>query len=77
MRKTRIAGAMIAGAAAATMLAGPALADTNTSGDFGFISGNQVQVPVNVPVNVCGNGIGVLGIGNGAAKCGAVGINSL
>ena len=77
MRKTRVVGAMIAGVAAVTMLGGPALADTNTSGDFGLGSGNQVQVPINVPVNVCGNSVGILGVANSAAKCGAVGINDL
>ncbi len=30
-------------------------------------SGNQIQVPVHVPVNVCGNSINVVGLLNPAA----------
>nr|WP_262928574.1 chaplin [Streptomyces sp. CBMA152] len=26
----------------------------------GFLSGNLVQVPIDIPINVCGNGIGIL-----------------
>lgn len=78
MRKTRIVGAVLAGAAAITVLGTPAFADTVDGGGQGSIlGGNQVVVPVNVPVNVCGNGIGVLGIGTGVGKCTAVGANGL
>jgi hypothetical protein len=34
-------------------------------GSPGFLSGNVIQVPVNVPVNVCGNSVNVLGLLNG------------
>jgi hypothetical protein len=78
MRKTRIVGAIIAGAAAVTVLGAPAFADTVDGGGQGSIlGGNQIVVPVNVPVNACGNGIGVLGIGGGSADCTAVGANGL
>ncbi|WP_328222634.1 chaplin [Streptomyces sp. NBC_00310] len=40
-------------------------ADGRTSGSPGVASGNHVQVPVDVPVNLCGNNISVIGIGNG------------
>ncbi|WP_069814260.1 chaplin [Streptomyces sp. TP-A0874] len=33
----------------------------------GFLSGNLIQVPVNVPINVCGNTVTVLGLLNGSA----------
>ncbi|MER5178000.1 chaplin [Streptomyces sp. NPDC002896] len=33
----------------------------------GIGSGNHVQVPVDVPVNVCGNSVTIGGLGNGAA----------
>ncbi|MER5523065.1 chaplin [Streptomyces sp. NPDC002677] len=53
-------------AAAAGMLslyASPALADTDATGTAGgspgVVSGNNVQAPVNVPVNVCGNSVDV------------------
>lgn len=72
MRKTRITGAIFAGAAAAVVvMGGPASADTVTSGDYSILGGNQFQVPISVPVNVCGNAVGVLGQANAAAKCGA------
>ncbi|GAA3024481.1 chaplin [Streptomyces glomeratus] len=38
----------------------------HTGGSPGVGSGNTVQVPVDVPVNVCGNSVNVVGIGNGA-----------
>lgn len=62
MRKTRIAGAIFGVAAAAALVAGPASADTGTSGDGSVLSGNQVQVPVSIPVNACGNAVSVLGL---------------
>lgn len=63
---TVAAGTMIAlGSAAA-----PALADSGASGAAqgspGVLSGNVVQVPVHVPVNVCGNTIDVVGLLNPA-----------
>ncbi|WP_431995375.1 chaplin [Streptomyces griseoflavus] len=39
-------------------------ADAHTSDSPGVASGNQIQVPVHVPVNVCGNTVDVLGAGN-------------
>ncbi|GAA3773861.1 chaplin [Streptomyces chiangmaiensis] len=38
----------------------------HTSGSPGVGSGNHVQVPVDVPVNVCGNSVDVGGLGNPA-----------
>ncbi|WP_306819902.1 chaplin [Streptomyces sp. CA-210063] len=40
-------------------------ADGHASNSPGVASGNHVQAPVDVPVNVCGNTISVVGIGNG------------
>ncbi|MFI5572478.1 chaplin [Streptomyces sp. NPDC051740] len=39
-------------------------ADGYTGGSPGVGSGNHVQVPVHVPVNVCGNSVDILGAGN-------------
>ncbi|MBT3151852.1 chaplin [Streptomyces sp. CHD11] len=39
-------------------------ADARTGDSPGVGSGNQVQVPVHIPVNVCGNSVDVLGAGN-------------
>lgn len=50
--------------------AGAAVADSGASGAAvgspGVISGNNAQVPVHVPVNVCGNSINVIGLLNPA-----------
>ncbi|MER7680837.1 MULTISPECIES: chaplin [unclassified Streptomyces] len=50
--------------------AGLALADAGAQGAAvgspGVLSGNVIQVPVNVPVNVCGNTINVVGLLNPA-----------
>ncbi|MFI6351882.1 chaplin [Streptomyces sp. NPDC050743] len=50
--------------------AGLALADTGAEaaavGSPGVLSGNLVQVPVHVPVNVCGNTVDVIGLLNPA-----------
>lgn len=50
--------------------AGLALADAGANGEAvgspGVLSGNVVQVPVNIPVNVCGNTVDVIGLLNPA-----------
>ncbi|MFG3017330.1 chaplin [Streptomyces sp. NPDC048254] len=50
--------------------AGLALADAGAQGEAvgspGVLSGNVIQVPVNIPVNVCGNTIDVIGLLNPA-----------
>lgn len=45
---------------------GGANAGGSAVGSPGVGSGNQVQVPVEVPVNACGNSVNVVGLGNGA-----------
>ncbi|MEU9556657.1 chaplin ChpH [Streptomyces fumanus] len=63
----------VAAAAAATgglVLAGAglAVADSGAQGAAahspGVVSGNVIQVPVHVPVNVCGNTVDVIGVLN-------------
>ncbi|MFG2308576.1 chaplin [Streptomyces sp. NPDC048566] len=50
--------------------AGLAMADAGAQGAAvgspGVLSGNVVQVPVNIPVNVCGNTVSVVGLLNPA-----------
>ncbi|MEL5954895.1 chaplin ChpH [Streptomyces sp. NPDC001890] len=50
--------------------AGMAVADSGAQGAAvgspGVISGNNIQVPIHVPVNVCGNTISVIGLLNPA-----------
>ncbi|MTE18334.1 DUF320 domain-containing protein [Streptomyces sp. TRM43335] len=50
--------------------AGVAAADSGAQGAAvgspGVISGNVVQVPIHIPVNVCGNTVSVIGLLNPA-----------
>ncbi|MDT0432678.1 MULTISPECIES: chaplin [unclassified Streptomyces] len=50
--------------------AAPAMADAGAEaaavGSPGVLSGNVLQVPVHIPVNVCGNSINVVGLLNPA-----------
>ena len=50
--------------------AGLALADAGADaaaiGSPGVLSGNVVQVPIHIPVNVCGNTVNVIGLLNPA-----------
>ncbi|MEV1048103.1 chaplin [Streptomyces sp. NPDC049916] len=57
-------GALIAGGAG--MASADAGAQSLAAGSPGVGSGNSVQVPVHVPVNVCGNTINVIGLLNPA-----------
>lgn len=62
--------AVAAGTLMAMGAAAPALADSGAQGAAkkspGVISGNVVQVPVHVPVNLCGNTVSVIGLLNPA-----------
>ncbi|MEU0784055.1 chaplin [Streptomyces sp. NPDC006173] len=67
-RNGLIAAAAASGALAATMPAhADSAADGTAAGSPGVISGNTVQLPVHVPVNVCGNTVNVVGLLNPAA----------
>ncbi|MER6565945.1 chaplin [Streptomyces sp. NPDC001093] len=50
----------------AAFAAGGAAADGSAAGSPGLISGNGIQLPVHVPVNVCGNTVNVVGLLNPA-----------
>ncbi|MYW63787.1 DUF320 domain-containing protein [Streptomyces sp. SID8379] len=70
---SRTAKAFVFSAVAAAAMAGTAGVATADSGaqgaatdSPGVISGNAVQVPVHVPVNVCGNTVNVIGLLNPA-----------
>jgi LPXTG-motif cell wall-anchored protein len=67
-RNGLIAAAAASGALAVTMPAhADSAADGSAAGSPGVISGNTIQVPVHVPVNVCGNTVNVAGLLNPAA----------
>ncbi|MFC5959764.1 chaplin [Streptomyces pratens] len=45
---------------------GGAQADGHTADSPGVASGNRIEAPVHIPVNVCGNSVNVIGLGNTA-----------
>lgn len=64
---------MVAAAAATGILSlynTSALADSSAQGaaegSAGVLSGNTVQAPVHIPINVCGNTVELVGVGNAA-----------
>ncbi|MFG3054400.1 chaplin [Kitasatospora sp. NPDC048239] len=57
------AGVVLAGAGSAAASSG---AEGVAAGSPGVVSGNQVQVPVHVPINLCGNSVNVIGLLNPA-----------
>ncbi|MEZ0089326.1 chaplin [Streptacidiphilus sp. EB129] len=65
-------GALVVAAAGAALIggAGAASANANATGHTadspGVGSGNSVQVPVHIPVNVCGDSVNVIGLLNPA-----------
>jgi hypothetical protein len=58
-------GLAVAGAGVASAQDGP-MADGGATMSPGVASGNNAQVPVHVPVKVCGNTISVIGTMNSA-----------
>ena len=58
-------GLVLAGAGAASAHGG-ASAEGAAFGSPGVLSGNTIQVPIHIPVNVCGNTISVIGLLNPA-----------
>ncbi|GAA2103288.1 hypothetical protein GCM10009759_38470 [Kitasatospora saccharophila] len=77
IKKAAAVGAAVVGIVAAG--AGSAMASSGAegvaAGSPGVASGNEIQVPVHVPVNLCGNSIDVIGalnpaFGNSCANVG-------
>ncbi|MER6981987.1 chaplin [Streptomyces carpinensis] len=73
MRIRMTAAAVLAGAALMTC-AGTAAADAGAQGTAsnsgGLLSGNVIQVPVDLGLNVCGDSIDVIGLFNPAGGSG-------
>ncbi|KUF15820.1 chaplin [Streptomyces silvensis] len=61
---------VIAGAVAALSFGAPAFADSGAGAvaahSPGVISGNAIQVPIHIPINLCGNTIDIIGLLNPA-----------
>ncbi|BAJ29160.1 MULTISPECIES: chaplin [Kitasatospora] len=77
IKKAAAVGAAVVGIVAAG--AGSAMASSGAegvaAGSPGVASGNEIQVPVHVPVNLCGNSVDVIGalnpaFGNSCANVG-------
>ncbi|MFF3861750.1 chaplin [Streptomyces sp. NPDC002209] len=72
MKKRLMRGATMAVASAAVLTGGAGLASADSAaegvaaGSPGVLSGNLAQVPVNVPVNVCGLTANLVGLLNPA-----------
>ncbi|MFF5309491.1 chaplin [Streptomyces massasporeus] len=56
--------AVAAGAIMALGMASPAIADSGAQGAAvgspGVLSGNVIQVPIHIPINLCGNTVNVI-----------------
>ncbi|MEU5437906.1 chaplin [Streptomyces sp. NPDC020719] len=61
-----IAGGIVAAGAGAASAHDGANANGEAKNSPGIVSGNLIQAPVDVPVNVCGNTINVVGLLNPA-----------
>ncbi len=71
---SRIARAAVVTAAVGATLAGitgSAVADAGAKGAAvnspGVISGNVIQIPIHIPINLCGNSIDIVGLLNAAS----------
>ncbi|MFJ5047424.1 chaplin [Streptomyces sp. NPDC098077] len=69
MKFTKVA-AVAAGTLMALGAAAPAMADAGAEAvaahSPGVLSGNVIQAPIHIPVNVCGNTVNVIGLLNPA-----------
>ena len=63
---TMVAGGLVAAGAGMASATNGAHADGKAVGSPGVVSGNLVQAPVQVPVNVVGNSVNVIGVLNPA-----------
>jgi ChpA-C len=76
--KTRVAGVLATSACAVAMIGGPAFASTCSAGNhvtnvgnISILSGNTVNIPISIPVDVCGNAIAILGFAEASCQGGA------
>ncbi|MFD7417935.1 chaplin, partial [Kitasatospora purpeofusca] len=59
-------GGLVLAVAGAASAHGGAGAEGVAAGSPGVVAGNQIQIPVHIPVNLCGNTISVIGVLNPA-----------
>ncbi|MDH6134705.1 hypothetical protein P3T37_004109 [Kitasatospora sp. MAA4] len=58
------AGALVLGGAG--VASADATANGAAIGSPGVLSGNLIQIPIHIPINICGNSINLVGIANPA-----------
>lgn len=61
---TCAAGALVLGGAG--VASADATANGAAIGSPGILSGNVIQIPIHIPINICGNSVNVVGIANPA-----------
>ncbi|MGW7352706.1 chaplin [Streptomyces sp. NPDC054784] len=60
-------GLVLAGAGSALATDGPSADAQGTAvGSPGVASGNLIQIPIDIPINICGNSVSVVGLLNPA-----------
>ncbi|MEV6840602.1 chaplin [Streptomyces sp. NPDC051133] len=66
-----LAGVLAMGGSATAFAADPGPTTGTASNSPGVISGNVIQVPIHIPLNVCGDTIDLIGLLNpaGASSC--------
>ncbi|MCX4631762.1 MULTISPECIES: chaplin [unclassified Streptomyces] len=69
IRTLAVAACLVVGATLGGI--GSASADAKAEGyaigSPGFLSGNVVQVPIHIPINICGNSVNIIGLLNPTA----------
>ena len=58
--------------AESTTVAGHGWPIQNSSGNNGILNGTQIYSPIDIPINICGNSLALLGAANAQAICGNV-----
>jgi hypothetical protein len=73
LKKLTAAGITAVAASGTLLLATPAGATTTGigGGQGGILSGNQIFVPVSIPVDVCGNAVAVIGFSRAGCRGGS------
>ena len=69
VRKTLSVGVLAAGALLLAPTAAQADTWQNSSDNNGIANGLQAYAPIDIPINACGNALGILGEANAAAQC--------
>jgi ChpA-C len=70
LKKLTATGMLMAAAGSVMLFGAPANADT-TSGNGSILGGNQINIPISIPIDACGNAIAILGIAGAGCVGGA------